>query len=357
MKKLILLAAALFFVGCSRAEAPTSDSGVVGGGTIEQPADPQGEVVGTISDFFPFEENVMFTIAPVDSIEGITATDQQIFTTIINGDRIQQRIMAPNIDNTVVLDRSGGTLTQEFIFQDFYLFEDVTMSPSNMHLVILQEPLMIGHSWSNEFEEHPGTATITDVNVEITTPAGTFTDAIEVTTEFENGDTAVTHFAKGHGQIRDTYSTAMVDLEGNATPISITTELTKVSRGPLVGNMYVFGPDDQIMTLETTGVEIEVNTNQNFETLFADVLSNTLIEQMSINKITIDRELSLSHVDFSNPFELVNFGVSYEELFLNALANTFGNFFYTENFRITINGQNYSSGHFTFADGEYIHIG
>jgi|GEM_PF-1047667 len=353
MKKLLsMIFIMAMFVGC----APNNDganepSGVGADNAIGSGVDDEidNEIVGTILDFFPFAENTT-----VRSSSDLLAGNQDIFTGHINNNRKQQRIVTHNIEMTAVLEYADGYLRQIFSFPHHYVFEDITDIASNTNIVILSEPLRLGHSW--EAGDADGVSTITSVDSIVQTPMGEM-EAIEVTTEFRNGDVERIYFARGIGIIKTDYTTTT---QGNT--IHVTTYLEEVISGGLEVNKILFFPDDMILDLDNEIRTVTIETNQDFIPLFEDTLrqapegrqAGLIDDNVNINSIELDRNNNLVTVDFSSNFIDNLGGGGHEELVLQALASTFGMFYRVENFRITLDGNNYESGHFEMGDDEFI---
>ena len=93
-----------------------------------------------------------------------------------------------------------------FIFQyDGLIEEDITDIKPTEISIILQEPLIVGHSWTNVILEIESVSEITSINETIQTPLGIFQDVIKVTTLFPNGDSGTSYFALGHGFIKSIF--------------------------------------------------------------------------------------------------------------------------------------------------------
>ncbi|MCL1935714.1 MAG: GerMN domain-containing protein [Defluviitaleaceae bacterium] len=309
---------------------------------------PQG--TSEISRFFPFEENTTFVIES----EEFPDINQRIFTAFVNGDRIQQSVSAPNLDFTIVLEKDGDSLRQIYSFSEHRIFEDITNILPTTDIIILQEPFIVGHSWRTEMMDG-GTSTITGVGLEITTPFRTFTDVIEVTTYFDNTDDyTVIHFAPNYGIILDSYRTTFGE-----NVFSANTHLAQVINGPLEYEMVVFYPNEELTNIDFDIINVQINTNQDFISFFNSIIRENIpsLNHVTLNSINVDRSLSKVHVDFAANFLDFNVGATAESMLLNSLANTFGLFYHVQNFHITINGENYSSGHILFGDGEYIEVG
>lgn len=333
MKKIFMLTLIMFiFVGC-------------GSRTNE-------EAAYTIPEIFPFEENTKYILTSDQEIG-----NQEIFTTYVNNNRMQQKIVAPNNEITAVLEYDNGELRQIYSFLEHYLYEDLTDVQPNMNIVILSEPLIVGNSW--ETGDSDGISTITSIDEIIQTPMGDL-ETIEVTTEFRNGDRVTEYFAPGLGIVKTEYTTTTPD-----ATINVTSFLSEVVRNKgLEVQTFFYYPDDMALDLTEEQKVLTIETNQNFISLFENALKEVpvsseysiLNDETQINSITIDRASDLVTVDFTSNFTDNVGGAGHEDLLLQGLANTFGSFYSVNNFGITLDGNNYESGHFYFDEGEFISV-
>jgi len=92
------------------------------------------------------------------------------------------------------------------IFQyDGFKEEDITDIEPTEISIILQEPLIVGHSWMNVILEVESMSEIVSINEIIQTPFGVFEDVLKVTTSFPNGDSGISYFALGYGFIKSVF--------------------------------------------------------------------------------------------------------------------------------------------------------
>ena len=337
MKKIILFMFTIFlFTGCGNRN--------------------NNEIVGTIEDFFPFVEGATYIFVSDDLIG-----NQEYFTSYVNGNKMQQRITAHNNETTVVLENSNGKLVQTFSFLEHYLYEDVTKAYENMSLVILSEPLKLDHSWdrgTSPIGENFGTSTITSIDSVVETPMGTF-NAIEVTTEMENGiETA--YYARDIGLIKIDYTTTSPD--ATITVVSYLDDIIMGQGFEVTQEFYFL--DNMLMDFVAEERELKIGANHNFIGMFENELRRVNSEDAlpilnadtNINYIQIDRRNSLVTVDFSSNFLDNVSGSTQEDMVLQALASTFGRFYNVDNFLITLDGNNYESGHFSFDEDNLITV-
>ncbi|MCL2611545.1 MAG: hypothetical protein FWE02_07740 [Defluviitaleaceae bacterium] len=298
----------LFIVACGANENESENSSYppIGGGESVVSSYP------TISDFFPFEANTTFVTRTVP--DSMFELEEQMFTAFVSENRFQQRVSSMGIDTTAILQYSDGVLRQVFSEVNLYMYEDVTNVEPNTEFVVLAEPLAPGTIWQTA---DGITSQITAVNKEITTPFATFTETLEVTTDFPDGSYSVSVFAKGHGRVWDSYTISFED-----TTTSITTHLVDVIHGPMQTELVIFEGEDPIEI-----IDIYINTNQNFEEIFSEIIG------VSINKIEVIRngEDTTVYVDFAaEPYSMVN------------VSNIFTNFYRVLTFVPTINGAPYA---------------
>ena len=303
--------------------------------------------VGTIEDFFPFTEN---TIHYFEASE--EQFNQTFFTAHIEGNRMQQLISIPNLETTNVLERANGELRLVFFDPEpmGHILHNITGVVPNVDIIILQEPLALGHSWSSGGDG--GYSTIVSVDEVVETPYRTFTDGLVVVTELDNGFVTRSYFVKGYGRVKETYVSTTMDDDGNFSPFVNTSALAEVRHGGLEVEMLQFVMDDMAMYLEVDFHNFVMHTNQDFNATLAEVIPH----DVEINSIDVDRSLDLVTVDFAYNFIEGYFGAGTESLVLQGLTNTIAMFFNVENFRITINGNNFSTGHMYFGDDEYLTI-
>ncbi len=310
-----------------------------------------GKKGNTISEYFPFEQNVKYIYKSNDEIG-----NQEITTTYVSKETAQQKITAPNNELTCLLEYKDKTLKQVFSNPNFYMYEDVSSYPHNTDITLLKEPLEVGNKW---VEEGSTKSEITSVNAVVETPVGKFT-AIEITKTFPNG-TEKDYYAKGIGLVKTQYFTVTKDYEKNGVQYkggtrNVESVLSKIEKSNTFNNdINVYIPNINDDNLTKKNKQIKIKTGESFIPLFENVLKdkdiNLLDENTKINSIKLDRNNSKVILDLSSNYIA---GSGTENLILKSLAYTFCDFYKVNGLELKINGENYKSGHFEYKDGETI---
>ncbi|MCL2874581.1 MAG: GerMN domain-containing protein [Defluviitaleaceae bacterium] len=316
-------------------------------GDIQNPDQPnQIESTGEIMEFFPFAADTMF-VYQGDNDERF---NQLTFAGFIEGNMMQRIVNQGAITTTEVFKYENGELRLTFANHIVYDFINVMDEPANLDFIILQEPLVVGNSWSMTGSD---TTEIVSMDTEVETPHGTFT-AMRVVTTHPNGDKTISYFARGVGLVRQA-----VVWDGEENGYSLF-DIVEDTRCELFISMYWL--DENTLELNSEFVRLSFATNDDVLGILADVLKTEgenfgpfLTPNTRINGIMIDSPNSILTFDVSSDFigEL-NLSSDDEEIKLQMLANTVGNFFMVNRFVITVDGAAYSSDNFDFPTGSYI---
>ena len=176
-----------------------------------------------IEDFIIFEENLLLRFKADTLLSDNVSTYDEQFVIHASDNRFQ---IIDCFEDISILHFSDYTLNYDtikrypkyftnvyeiaegefrFIFQyDGLKEEDTTDIESAEISIILQEPLIVGHSWMNLLEME-SVSEITSINETIETPIGIFEDVLKVTTSFSNGDIGISYFALGYGFIKSVF--------------------------------------------------------------------------------------------------------------------------------------------------------
>lgn len=300
--------------------------------------------------YFPFEENIHSVFKGSGNEYASYTSDIEYLS---NG-TIQevQNNGGTNVVN--VYKQINGNIVKTYMQGESYQRQNM-MALSNMHDVVIKEPIQVGTSWtlSNGFKR-----SITAVAKELVIPFGRF-KSIEITTNGKDS-TQREYYVADLGLVKREFQP-----NNSVDVIKSELEIRKTDT-PKQETVKLYYPDfnnDRLM-FETR--KFDLFTNQNMQFVFQKELKiipknskliRTLTTNTKIRKITVDKKNNAVHVDFSPEIlKEMNAGSGLESLILQSITNTFGEYYEKPNVLITVDGKNYSSGHFLLKPGEYFHV-
>lgn len=364
MKKGIIAfaCAVLLFTGCDKTKKIEENNPPEQ--TVTEPPVENKEIQGTVSEYFPLKENTIYVYSGDENSYGYDS-----YVIYKEGSKVQRRSKTSittssattDFISTEVFEITGDAVNFVYADSESNGFENFLERQEDEITTILKEPLQLGNSWERSFisnssrtNEFTGKSTITAVEVPIDTPAGEF-ECIEVTSEFELDYKIVEYYAKGIGLVKSNHVSYKKEEGKEPVKIIVETLLSEIKEdAPLEVSLKVYYPDEMATDTVTEDIKFEFNTNDNMKEIFEKVLKNpsenikspVISENTKINGISVDREASEVHVDFSKEFkDEMNAGSGYETLILNSIADTFCNFYNTYSFYLTVEGEEYVSGH------------
>lgn len=296
----------------------------------------------SIMDYFPFTENYKYTYEGV----GNEYASYSVFIDYIKDNRMQTRTNNGGTETVKILEYKDGELKEIFSRGETYFRENFTAAKNDGGEILLKEPLAKGTSWTtgNNIKK-----SITNVDVEITTPLGSF-KSLEVTSE-GNDNKTVNYYAKDMGLIKTVYT-------GNGYEVSST--LGKIEKDvPLVQRVKVFFPNINNDKLNFIEMDISFKTNEEpkdiIEKSIRDIGEKKMVlsKNAKINSIKFNDSKQMVEIDFSK--ELVtemNAGSLYESMILQSITNTLGGYYGVDKVYITVESKPYESGHIMKNEGE-----
>lgn len=294
----------------------------------------------SIKDYFPFTENTKYEYTG----EGNEYATYTVFTDYITDTRIQTRTNNGGTEIVTVLENKNGQLKVLLERAETYFREDFTNTTNNNGEVLLKEPIKVGNNWTNNDVK----SSITNVDIDITIPLGTF-KSLEVTTEGKDYK-IIDYYAKDIGLIKTVN-------KGNGYEVSST--LSKIeSDVPLVQSINLYYPNIDESILNSIKMEISFNTNDDVKKIIENAIKSistqnqVLSPNVKINELYLGDD-DMVHIDFSK--ELVsemNAGSNYESMILQSITNTLGMYYGKEKIYITVDGKPYESGHIQKKEGE-----
>lgn len=296
----------------------------------------------SIKNYFPFNQNYKYVYEGV----GNEYASYTVFIDYIKDNRIQTRTNNGGTETVRVLENSNGELKEILSRGETYFRENFTGAKNDGGEILLKEPLVKGTSWTtgNNIKK-----SITNVDIDTTTPLGTF-KTLEVTSE-ENGNKTVNYYAKDMGLIKTVYI---------SDGYEVTSTLSKIEKDvPLIQRVRVFFPNMNADKLNYIETDISFKTNEEPKDIIEESIKNlgdknkVLSKNSKINSLKYNESKQMVGIDFSK--ELVsemNAGSLYESMILQSITNTLGVYYGVDKVYITIDGKPYESGHIMKTEGE-----
>lgn len=302
----------------------------------------------TIPDYFPFMENRVFDYEGT----GSEFAEQKLYFEFIEDNKAQLKIMNPATNVVKVLEYKEGALREIYSEGEFYHIENMLDLKKEQSDILLKEPLEVGNSWTTIDGLK---RSITGLDVDMETPMGSF-EALEVTTEFEEGRTQKEYYVKDIGMVANIY---------NDDDYVVKTLLKSIKSGPFIVDLEAYYPLYSDIKTVYYKDSIDFYTNENVEKLLEDILKNppsddlisVIPDTAVINSVKLDRSSWTLRVDFSEGLLTdLNMGSSMETEILKSIVNTLGRLYDVEKVYISIEGQPYESGHYAIRDYEYFTV-
>jgi hypothetical protein len=301
----------------------------------------------TVQHLFPLEQNVMYEFEGMGN-EFATFT---IYNEYVDDDSVQQRVDNGGSVTARVYVISDGKVTRTLSKGETYYREDMMDQTDDSAEVVLMEPIETGTSWQLA---DGSTRTITDIAVDVATPAGNY-QAVEVVTEGESF-TNTDYYAKGVGHVKTVYLSEKDDTEVSSTLKQIIRDTVRLESIQFFfpnindGKIYIKNKQLTFMTNSITDEVLETGYKEALVDNVGAVFSaNTKINSLKLNKAG-KVELDLNSAFLTE----MNAGSSYESMILQSLANTFCRYYNAQELILTIYGKPYSSGHIEMQEGESI---
>jgi spore germination protein GerM len=300
-----------------------------------------------ISDYYPFKENVKYTYEGM----GNEYASYNTIVDFIEGNRIQLRINNGGTEIVKVLENKDGQLTMILQRGECYYRENLTQNTGDKSEVILKEPLAKGTAWNLADNRK---RSITNIDVEITTPLGTY-KTLEVTTEGK-ADKTVDYYAPNIGLVKSVFTS-------NGTEVSST--LKKLEENvALTQTVKFYYPNVDGITLNFVEKQLSFKTNDITKIVMENAykelpkgnIGKVLSTNAKIKSLYLNKD-NIVYIDFTK--ELVsemNAGSGFEGMILQCIANTFGSYYGVDKVYLTVEGNPYSSGHFMFKKGETLTV-
>lgn len=301
----------------------------------------------TIKDYYPFNANYKYTYEG----KGMEYSAYTSWVDYISGDRIQLRINNGGTETARVIENKNGKLKIVFDRNECYYRENFTSKSSNKDEILLQEPLAKGTSWnlSDGRKRY-----ISNVDVQVSTPSGTY-KALEVTTE-DGKNKTLDYYALNAGLVKSIFSSGDSEISSSLSKIEKDSSLTQ--------NVKFYYPGKDGSKIYYKNIVLSFKTNDITKLSFEKTLksspsanaSKVLGPNVKISSMYLNTD-NMVYADFSK--ELItemNAGAGYEQLILQSIVNTIGNYYGVNKVYLTVESKPYSSGHILLKKGEFFTV-
>lgn len=324
---------------------PTGPATPTAAPTVTEAVTPVAEEEPAIADYYPFRENTEY----IYTGEGNEYASYNLYTDYIADNRAQFRIITGGSEIVKVLENTNGSLILHLSRGETYFRENFIDKTDGNDEILLKEPLVKGTEWTLSDNRR---RYISNTNIEVDTPYGRLR-TIEVITEKNNTtERNIDYYAKGIGLVKTIYAS-----DANA----VTSELSKIKEDtPFLQTVLFYFPNFDKNLIKTAEKEISFQTNditrlklqEAFNEFSREEYEPLISANTRINSLYLINDEVVS-VDFSKEFVTeMNSGSAFEEMILQCITNTLGNYYGVGQVIITVEGKPYESGHFVMEKGE-----
>lgn len=302
----------------------------------------------TLQDYYPVQADTEYIYAG----EGNEFASYRRYTDFIDStnNKFQTRTNNGGTETVRVIEIKDGKISVVSIVNECY-YRDNIMDRKSTAMeepeILLMEPLVQGTAWKTSEGDN---RFISGTEVSIETPVGSY-KAIEVTTESEDSTTK-DYYVPQVGLVKELFQSEEMEVSSTLSEINTATPFTQI--------MEVFYPDsDEKIYVEP--ITLTFGTGDDTKEIMQEALrkdgsKDSYLQLASantiINSLNLDAN-NIVHVDFSTEFvQEMNLGAGYEELLLQSVTNTLGNYYGAKEVSITLDGKPYESGHVLMKEGE-----
>lgn len=319
----------------------------------EETTDETATLSQNMLDWLPMNEDTAYTYSGT----GSEFAEYQSYPQFIHTDTLQLVETNASTETVILYEYTENevreVLTREqTYFRDDFVDTGLSSSEQNQLEILLQAPVEIGRSWDSP---SGSVSEITDANVEVETPSGTYS-ALEITRTL-NDQSDKLYYAKGTGLIQ-----TITDVDGEAEMLSSLSSIQEDTVEEIPVTLYEL--NEMATALTTTDATMKLRTNDPARLQLTELLNGstgdmtipTLTENVQINHLYLGND-QIAHVDFSE--ELINdmnAGSGIEALLIQSLVNTIGALYQVDEVILTVEDAPYASGHIGLEEGQTMSV-
>ncbi len=297
------------------------------------------------SSYFPILQNTRYAYQG----DGNEYAQFDAYIDYTNENSYQQRENNGGTEVVKVIKVEKDKVTQTYFQAETYYREN-SLKKTNTNEVLLQGPIQVGTSWQLA---NGNTRKITAVDKSITTPKGTY-KTIEVTTQGPNYQN-IYYYAQNVGLVK-------ILSKGEGYEVSSNLEEIETDKA-LVQHIAFYYPNINDSKIYFQYKSVSFNTNditritlQNAYKQVPGSVGKVFSNNTKINWLYLNKD-GMAYIDLSSEYLTeMNAGAGYEAMMLQCVANTFGSYYGVNRVLLTINNQQYSSGHIYLEKFEYLTV-
>lgn len=264
----------------------------------------------------------------------------------IDGNKYQIRINNGATEAVSVIEATDNELKIVFRRGVCDYRENFLNKPVKESEILIKAPLAKGTEWTLA---DGSKRYISSIDTKVSTDVGDF-QCIEVTTENQNGQKDIQYYAPEAGLVKE-----IKDAEN----MKVTSTLAKVEKGvPLNQVIRFYYPDSNAEYMYYEDVTISFSTNDITKLTLQNKFRERgmLKDSIGINSLYLNDD-GMLYVDITKNFvaEMAN-GTAGEYFAIYDLVNTLGTYYGVDKVYLTLDGQNYESGHIAKYNGEYFSV-
>jgi hypothetical protein len=301
----------------------------------------------TVSEYYPIREDVKYDYEG----QGNEFASFTAYNDYVTKNAVQQQVDNGGTSTVRVTRIADGKVIRVLTKGEVYYRENMLTQSGDKGEVLLMEPLEKGTSWTLEDGSR---RTITEIDTDITVPAGTYR-CIEVTTEGKDS-TTIDYYAKDTGLVKTVFRSGDMEVSSMLKAIE-----EKAARSQMARFYYPDLLDGKIYYAEK---EVTFKTNDDsaalleeiYKGVVSEVLGVTVTTQSAIRSLSLDAENQV-RLDLNGTVsDTVTAEIPHEELVLQCIADTFGGYYGSGQVILTINGKPYESAGIKLKENEPISV-
>ena len=286
-----------------------------------------------IQDYLPVQKNVKFVYEGI----GNEFAGYETYVDYLSKGVVQQSIQNGGTSMVRVYEVKDGKLVRTLSIGETYYRDDFRNRKDPSEEVLLMEPLQKGTSWKTVDGKQ---RTITGISSKISVPMGTFS-AIEVVTEGADG-TNIDYYARNVGLVKTIFRSGGMEISSSLKAVE--------KNAARIQQIRFYYPEKESGTIKNITQDVEFHTNDNTGEILEEAYKAAVNETYgvvlptgaAIKTLALDQEGRV-RLDMNKTFsDEMKGGTIAESLVLQCVADTFGNYYGSDEVIFTVESEPYA---------------